>query len=126
MALRLRKIVPVMVLVVDDDPGVRDAVVEALEEAGYEVCCAASLADAKRLLGRARPDWILSDLDLDGCDGAEILAAVRGLPEGPPVVFVSARVEEQQRLVELGAEDFLPKPFDLDALLDVSRRLATA
>ena len=109
-----------MVLVVDDDSVVRDAVVEALEEAGCAVCCAASLGEAKRFLGRARPDWILSDLDLDGCDGSEILAVVRGHPEGPPVVFVSARVEERQRLVALGAEDFLPKPFDLDVLLDVS------
>ena len=106
------------ILVVDDDPGIRDVVAEFLTRHGYEVETAADGRDMERALSRQRPDLIVLDLMLPGEDG---LAICRRLarPDGPSIIMLSAMGEETDRIVglELGADDYLAKPCNPRELL---------
>jgi DNA-binding response OmpR family regulator len=89
-----------------------------LEQAGYRVSTAASAEDALALAQRDRPDLVLLDIGLPGMDG---LDALRHLDAqvGVPVIFLTARRRELDEVLglELGADDYVSKPFDLDVLL---------
>jgi DNA-binding response OmpR family regulator len=108
----------VHILLVDDDPLLRRSLALNLEEAGYRASTAASAEDALALAARDRPDLVLLDVGLPGMDG---LAALRHLQSrvGVPVIFVTARRRELDEVLglELGAEDYVTKPFSLDVLL---------
>ncbi|MEP6968748.1 MAG: response regulator, partial [Pseudomonadota bacterium] len=99
------------ILVVDDDPGIRDVVAEFLGRHGYDVETAADGKAMERALARRRPDLVVLDVMLPGEDG---LAICRRLSrrEGPAIIMLSAMGEEIDRIVglELGADDYLPKP----------------
>ncbi len=106
------------ILVVDDDPGIRNAVSSYLEEQDLEVETAVDARDLDRALARDRFDLIVLDVMLPGEDG---LAICRRLAAGggPPVVMLSALGEDADRIVglELGADDYLPKPCNPRELL---------
>lgn len=106
------------ILVVDDDALQRRSVSFVLQQAGYRVSAAESAEDALALARRDPPDLILLDIGLPGMDG---LQAVRRFQEDRPipVIFVTARRRELDQVVglELGADDYIVKPFDLDVLL---------
>jgi DNA-binding response OmpR family regulator len=106
------------ILLVDDDPLLRRSLVLNLEEAGYRASAAASAEDALALAARDRPDLILLDIGLPGIDG---LAALRHIQShmATPVIFVTARRRELDEVLglELGAQDYVTKPFSLDVLL---------
>ena len=106
------------ILVVDDDPGIRDVVSEFLSRHGFSVDTAADGREMERAIGRQRPDLVVLDLMLPGEDG---LAICRRLarPEGPAVIMLSAMGEETDRIIglELGADDYLPKPCNPRELL---------
>ena len=106
------------VLVVDDDPAIRDIVGTALEGEGYRVERAANGREALDTADRCRPHAVVIDVMMPVLDGWEFLAnwSRRPIEERAPVLVVSA-VGGWQAAVELGARDFLAKPFDLDALL---------
>ena len=109
---------PADVLLVDDDALLRRSLTFNLEQAGYRVSTAASAEDALALAQRDPPDLVLLDIGLPGMDGLE---ALRHFQErlGLPVIFLTARRRELDEVLglELGADDYITKPFDLDVLL---------
>ena len=106
------------ILVVDDDTLLRRSLSLQLEQAGYRVSPAENAEDALALAQRDRPDLILLDIGLPGMDGLE---AVRHFQKemDVPVIFVSARRRELDTILglELGADDYITKPFNPDVLL---------
>lgn len=104
------------VLVVDDDPTVRDVVVRYLDRAGYRISLSGDGVHALRLAREGRPDLIVLDLMLPGRSGLEVAAELRG-PDSPdrrvPIIMLTALGEEEDRVtgLELGADDYLTKPF---------------
>ena len=106
------------ILVVDDDPGIRDVIAEFLACHGYSVDAAADGREMERAIGRRRPDLIVLDLMLPGEDGLAICRRV-SKPDGPAVIMLSAMGEETDRIVglELGADDYLAKPCNPRELL---------
>jgi DNA-binding response OmpR family regulator len=100
------------VLVVDDEPIVRDVVVRYLRREGYETLEAGDGLDAQELLRRHEPSLVVLDLMLPGMDGLQLCQWIRSRSE-LPVIMLTARAEEADRIVglELGADDYLTKPF---------------
>jgi DNA-binding response OmpR family regulator len=106
------------ILLVDDDALLRRSLAFNLEQAGYRVSAAANAEDALSLVARDRPDLILLDIGLPGMDGLDALRHFRSRVKAP-VVFLTARRRELDEVLglELGADDYVTKPFDLDVLL---------
>jgi len=106
------------ILVVDDDALMRRSVAYNLDQAGYRSNSAASAEDALALSRRDKPDLILLDIGLPGMDG---LDALRNFKEEMkvPIIFVTARRRELDEILglELGADDYITKPFDMSLLL---------
>jgi DNA-binding response OmpR family regulator len=100
------------VLVVDDEPIVRDVVVRYLEQEGYRTLQAADGDTARELLEREEPSLVVLDLMLPGTDGLALCRWIRARSQ-LPVIMVTALGEEGDRLtgLELGADDYLTKPF---------------
>lgn len=106
------------ILVVDDDATIRTVIAQSLRRAGHGVRSAASLAELDRELGRAAPDVLVTDVVLPDGDGLERAAALAGERPDLPIIVLSARntLSTAVRAAEAGAYDYLPKPFDLEAL----------
>ena len=106
------------ILVVDDDPGIRDVISEFLLRHGFAVETAADGREMERAMARRRPDVVVLDLMLPGEDGLTICRRL-SRPEGPAVIMLSAMGEETDRIVglELGADDYLAKPCNPRELL---------
>jgi DNA-binding response OmpR family regulator len=100
------------VLVVDDEPIVRDVLSRYLSREGFEVETAADGQAALDLFEATRPELIVLDLMLPGIDGLEVLRRIRSR-NGAAVIMLTARGEETDRVVglELGADDYVAKPF---------------
>ena len=100
------------VLLVDDDPRLRDLVGLALERAGFAVLTAADGQRALTHAARERPDLIVLDVGLPELDGFEVCRRLRRSSD-VPVLFLTARDDEVDRIVglELGADDYVTKPF---------------
>jgi DNA-binding response OmpR family regulator len=100
------------VLVVDDEPIVREVVIRYLERDGFETLEAADGDAARTLLLAATPDLVVLDVMLPGTDGLELCRWIRGRSD-LPVILLTARGEESDRIVglELGADDYVTKPF---------------
>ena len=107
------------VLVVEDDSAIRRGLVDALEFAGYEVLQATNGQDGMAQGLRATFDLLILDLILPGCSGFEILKAVREARATLPVIILTARGEEGDRVqgLRLGADDYVVKPFSVRELL---------
>jgi DNA-binding response OmpR family regulator len=106
------------ILLVDDDALLRRSLAFSLEQAGFRVHTAASAEEALAVAARERPDLVLLDIGLPGMDGLEALRRFREVL-GVPVVFLTARRRELDQVVglELGADDYITKPFDTDVLI---------
>jgi DNA-binding response OmpR family regulator len=100
------------VLVVDDEPIVREVVVRYLEREGYSTLEAGHGDRARELLEQHRPDLVVLDVMLPGTDGLELCRWIRSR-SNLPVIMLTARGEEADRIVglELGADDYVTKPF---------------
>jgi DNA-binding response OmpR family regulator len=100
------------VLVVDDEPTVREVVASYLRRDGHTVTEAADGADAVDLVQRERFDLVVLDMMLPGVNGLDILRRIRQLGD-MPVIMLTARAEESDRVagLELGADDYVVKPF---------------
>jgi len=107
------------ILTVEDDPAIRRGIVDALTFAGYEILEAADGRDGLDLAVRAQIDLLLLDLVLPGRDGIEILQEVRRVRPTLPIIILSARGEEEDRVRGLrdGADDYVVKPFSVKELL---------
>jgi DNA-binding response OmpR family regulator len=106
------------ILVVDDDALMRRSLAFNLQQAGYQASTAGTAEDALALARRQPPDLVLLDIGLPGMDGLEALRQFKD-QLGVPVIFVTARRRELDEVVglELGADDYVTKPFDVDVLL---------
>lgn len=106
------------ILVVDDDEDLRELLVRYLTDNGYDVAGVGDAAAAKRYLAAQAVDLLLLDVMLPGEDGLS-LARELGGRGGPSIIMLSARGEEIDRIVglEVGADDYLPKPFSHRELL---------
>jgi two-component system phosphate regulon response regulator OmpR len=102
------------ILVVDDDARLRDLLNRYLTEQGYAVRAAADGTDMNRWLARERYDLLILDLMLPGEDGLSICRRLRGSGENVPIIMLTAKGDEVDRIVglEIGADDYLPKPFN--------------
>jgi DNA-binding response OmpR family regulator len=106
-------------MVVEDDAAIRRGIVDAAKFAGYEVFEAKDGHEGKRMAVRVGYDLLLLDLVLPGPDGLEILAEVRTSRPAVPVIILTARGEEADRVkgLQLGADDYVVKPFSVKELL---------
>lgn len=102
----------VRILVVDDEPRVREVVATYLLREGWEVATAADGETARRQLDEFAPELIVLDIMLPGVSGTELLAEIRRRGD-LPVILLTARTEEADRIsgLELGADDYVVKPF---------------
>jgi CheY-like chemotaxis protein len=108
---------PPLVLVVDDDPDILDAICDILDAEGYRVSRARHGREALEQVDNELPDVILLDLMMPVMDGVAFSQALRQRPDGDvPVVVISAD-GNPQRATAVGAVGYLAKPFDIDALL---------
>ena len=114
------------VLVVDDEPAVRFALVELLSDRGHDVIEAASGSDALVHLGEV--DVVVTDLMMPGLDGMGLLREARRRAPGIPVIVLTARGSEKTAVeaMKAGAEDYLTKPFDVDEVALTVGRAAEA
>jgi DNA-binding response OmpR family regulator len=106
------------ILVVDDDALMRRSVAYNLEQSGYYANSAASAEDALAFATRDRPDLVLLDIGLPGMDGLDALKKFKE-QVNVPVIFVTARRRELDEILglELGADDYITKPFEMSLLL---------
>ena len=105
------------ILVVEDDPGVRSALLRALDERGYAASWAADGMSGLDAAMRDRPDLLVVDLGLPDVDGQEMLRMLRAV-SATPVIVATAREDESEivRALDAGADDYLVKPFGADQL----------
>ncbi len=115
---------PRTILVVDDEPTLRETLAENLEAEGFGVVTAADGRDALRQFRDTHPDLILLDLMLPELSGIEVCRIIRG-ESGVPILMLTAKDSEVDKVVglELGADDYVTKPFSFRELLARIRAL---
>jgi two-component system phosphate regulon response regulator OmpR len=107
------------ILVVDDEVAVRSMLQQYLQRHGFAVSLAANGAAMRQALSKARVDLVVLDIRMPGEDGIALARHLRGGGSGPAIIFLTASGETIDRIVglEIGADDYLPKPFDPRELL---------
>ena len=110
---------PRRILVVDDEPAIRRFLRTSLGSQGYEVIDAVNGNDALSLLERNSVDLLVLDLGLPDIDGLDVLRRVRAAGSDIPVIILSSRTDEPDKVTALdsGADDYVTKPFGIDELL---------
>jgi CheY-like chemotaxis protein len=117
------------ILVVEDDEYSRDALAHLLAAEGYDIASAHDGEEGLTKARAARPDMIVLDLNLPGMDGNQVIGMIRGdesLASIPILVVTGDEDKKAQDAVEAGANAYLTKPLELDALIDAIRRLNSA
>jgi two-component system KDP operon response regulator KdpE len=112
------------ILVVDDEPQIQRFLKPSLTAAGYEVVEAGTGAEALKAVATQAPDLVILDLGLPDMDGKEVIANLRGWSD-IPIVILSARDRESEKIaaLDLGADDYVEKPFGIGEL---TARIRTA
>ena len=107
------------VLIIEDEKNISDFMSKALKSNDYRVITAVSGKAGLSLISSQCPDIILLDLGLPDMDGLDILTQLRGLPREAPVIIISARDREAEkvRALDMGADDYVVKPFGVSELL---------
>ena len=108
----------IRILVVDDEPQIQRFLKPALVAVDYEVMQAGTVAEAKRAIATQAPDAVVLDLGLPDGDGKDVIAAVRAF-SAVPIIVLSARDQEREKIeaLDLGADDYVEKPFGIGELL---------
>ena len=106
------------ILVVDDEPQIQRFLRPALTASDFEVLTAASAAEARRLIATRSPDLVILDLGLPDRDGKTVITDVRAFSQ-VPIIVLSARDQESEKVeaLDLGADDYIEKPFGIAELL---------
>src|SRR4051812_33013972 len=114
---------PGYILVVDDDNAIRTVVAQALKREGHRVATAGSLAEMQREIARGLPDVLVTDVVLPDGNGLDLVGELTTAHPDLPVIVFSAQntLATAVRATEVGAFDYLPKPFDLDVLAQAVR-----
>jgi two-component system, OmpR family, KDP operon response regulator KdpE len=109
----------VRVLIVDDEPQIRRVLRPSLIVSGYEVQEAATGGEALAQVSTSMPDLIILDLGLPDADGKEVLRKLRLMTTKTPIIILSARERETEKIaaLDLGADDYVEKPFAMGELL---------
>ena len=114
-------------LLVDDEPGVRESVKEYLQESGFDIQAASNATDAWQMLQQKTPDLVISDVMMPQVDGYQFLKQLRDDPRFKtlPVVFLTARGMTSDRIqgYQAGVDAYLPKPFDPEELVAIVENL---
>jgi len=105
----------VRVLIAEDDRHTREGLVEVLQSEGYDVVSAGDGMTAMKLFRESTPDFVCLDIMMPAASGYEVCKSIRADYPDLPIIFISAKAEEIDRLVgfELGADDFIIKPFSV-------------
>ena len=113
------------VLIAEDDRAVRESLARALDLEGYAVSAVTNGAEALDAIAEAAPDVLLLDVSMPLVDGLTVCRVLRSEQNRLPVLMLTARTETSDRVAGLdaGADDYLPKPYDLDELLARVRAL---
>jgi two-component system OmpR family response regulator len=112
-------------LVVDDEPNIRELLAASLRYAGFDVVVAADGAEALRAAAEYDPDLVLLDVMMPGVDGFEVVRRMRSEGRDVPVLFLTARDSTQDKVtgLTLGGDDFVTKPFSLEEVVARIRAL---
>src|SRR5699024_1328693 len=107
------------VLIVDDEANICSFIAAILESNGYQVLTADTCAQGRMIFASHHPDLIVLDLGLPDADGSELVRAVRAAGSAAPILVLSARSDEAEkiRVLDLGANDYITKPFGTGELL---------
>ncbi len=107
------------VLIVDDEPGIRESLTDVLEDEGYRVESAESGEACLETLQTSKFDAVLLDIWLPGMDGIQVLEKIQGMETPPKVIMISGHgtIETAVRSTKLGAFDFIEKPLSIDKTL---------
>jgi DNA-binding response OmpR family regulator len=107
------------VLVVDDEPNIRQVLVYVLEDEGYRVEEAQDGEAALELIRRQHPDVIILDMKMPGMDGWQFVRRYRELYDHQaPIIVLTAAQDAAKRGADVSADSYVPKPFDLDVLIE--------
>jgi two-component system response regulator PilR (NtrC family) len=118
----------VRILVVDDDPGMRELLEILLAKEGYEVTCAKGGVEAVTLVNKKAFDVVVTDIRMQHVDGLEVLRSVKKINPATPVVMISAYASAETAVEAMreGAYDYFPKPFDTDRFKEVIKDIVEA
>lgn len=108
-----------LIMIIDDEAGVRDLLGDALKLAGFETITAADAMIAQTLLRNTKPDLLIVDINMPLMDGFEFIERIRGNGDMTPALMLSARGDRADvtRGLTLGADDYVTKPFGLEELV---------
>jgi len=108
-----------LIMIIDDEAGVRDLLGDALKLAGFETITAADAMIAQTLLRNTKPDLLIVDINMPMMDGFEFIERIRGNGDTTPALMLSARGDRADvtRGLTLGADDYVTKPFGLEELV---------
>ena len=116
-------------LLVDDEPGLREAVKDYLEESGFKVQVASNAREGWELMQQNTPELVISDIMMPQVDGYQFLKQLREDPRfaSLPVIFLTAKGMTSDRIqgYQAGVDGYLPKPFDPDELIAIIENLLT-
>lgn len=115
------------VLVIDDQPGIRRLLVEVLKEEGYQVVTASNGYDGLQEAQVVKPQLILMDMKMPGMDGIETLKELKRVGQGDRVIMMTAygELDLVNQAREIGAYDYITKPFDIIALCQTIQEIMT-
>ncbi|EIC92415.1 putative two component system response regulator [Candidatus Aquiluna sp. IMCC13023] len=107
------------VLVVDDEPNIRDLLSASLRFAGHQVATAANGTDAINMITETKPDIVLLDVMLPDISGFGVTKKIRGMGIEVPILFLTARDDTEDKVTGLtvGGDDYVTKPFSLDEIM---------
>ena len=107
------------VLVVDDEPNIRDLLSASLRFAGHQVATAANVTDAINMITDTKPDIVLLDVMLPDISGFGVTKKIRGMGIEVPILFLTARDDTEDKITGLtvGGDDYVTKPFSLDEIM---------
>ena len=108
-----------LIMIIDDEAGVRELLADALKLAGFEAVTAADAMVAQTLLRTIKPDLLIVDINMPLMDGFEFIERIRGNGDNTPALMLSARGDRADitRGLTLGADDYVTKPFGLEELV---------
>lgn len=108
-----------LIMVVDDEPGVRELIGDALRVGGYDAIEAADGDEALQMLRHTRPTLLIVDVNMPDVDGFELVKRLRDRGQDTPVIMLSARGDrvDVTHGLSIGADDYVRKPFGLEELL---------
>ncbi|QBX54224.1 response regulator [Nocardioides seonyuensis] len=106
------------VLIVDDEPGIRETLAITLRASGYDIDTASDGEDALARAGGTEPDIVVLDLGLPDLDGIQVIAQLRAISQAP-ILVLSGRTDSADKVdaLDAGADDYVTKPFGMDELL---------